>query len=124
MGKDLALVYHLHSLAFAHRNSLAQLTLVHGTTSCCKENFHCKELWDSRTLLDQINIRLWHSDQDPTNLCSINALFFQDTLYTHSNCQFYSECDITGTVTSFLVMLRLFFQNCNIRTRQHFPINL
>ncbi|XP_058739516.1 pectinesterase-like [Vicia villosa] len=36
------------------------------------------------------------SDQSVINRCHIDA--FQDTLYAHSNRQFYSECFITGTI--------------------------
>ncbi|CAK8541370.1 unnamed protein product [Lathyrus sativus] len=36
------------------------------------------------------------SDQSVINRCYIDA--FQDTLYAHSNRQFYSECFITGTI--------------------------
>ncbi|XP_048419891.1 pectinesterase 3-like [Pyrus x bretschneideri] len=48
--------------------------------------------------------------------CSFDA--FQDTLYAHSNRQFYRECDITGTVDFIFGNAAVVFQDCNIQPRQ------
>ncbi|KAL3632113.1 hypothetical protein CASFOL_025097 [Castilleja foliolosa] len=48
--------------------------------------------------------------------CSFEG--FQDTLYAHSNRQFYKECDITGTIDFIFGNAAVVFQNCNIYPRQ------
>lgn len=51
--------------------------------------------------------------------CSFDA--FQDTLYPHSNRQFYRECDVTGTIDFIFGNAAVVFQNCNIYPRQPLP---
>ncbi|KAL2234849.1 pectinesterase 1-like [Sesamum indicum] len=59
------------------------------------------------------------SDQSVFYRCSFDA--FQDTLYAHSNRQFYRECDITGTIDFIFGNSAVVFQNCNIMPRQPMP---
>ncbi|KAL0354417.1 UNVERIFIED_CONTAM: Pectinesterase 3 [Sesamum radiatum] len=59
------------------------------------------------------------SDQSVFYRCSFDA--FQDTLYAHSNRQFYRECDITGTIDFIFGNSAIVFQNCNILPRQPLP---
>ncbi|KAL5862944.1 hypothetical protein ACOSQ3_000458 [Xanthoceras sorbifolium] len=47
--------------------------------------------------------------------CSFEA--YQDTLYTHSLRQFYSECDIYGTVDFIFGNAAVVLQNCNMYPR-------
>ncbi|KAK1385119.1 Pectinesterase [Heracleum sosnowskyi] len=47
--------------------------------------------------------------------CSFEG--YQDTLYTHSNRQFYTECDIYGTVDFIFGNGPAVLQNCNIYPR-------
>ncbi|TXG63390.1 hypothetical protein EZV62_010384 [Acer yangbiense] len=47
--------------------------------------------------------------------CSFEA--YQDTLYTHSLRQFYSECDIYGTVDFIFGNAAVVLQNCNLYPR-------
>ncbi|XP_022862728.1 pectinesterase 2 [Olea europaea var. sylvestris] len=48
--------------------------------------------------------------------CSFEG--YQDTLYVHSERQFYRECDIYGTVDFIFGNAAVVFQNCNIYARK------
>ncbi|CAN0877791.1 Pectinesterase 3 [Linum grandiflorum] len=51
--------------------------------------------------------------------CAFDA--YQDTLYPHSNRQFYKDCDITGTIDFIFGNAAVVFQGCNIMPRQPLP---
>ncbi|RZC85874.1 hypothetical protein C5167_026545 [Papaver somniferum] len=57
------------------------------------------------------------SDKSVFYRCSMVG--YQDTLYTHSNRQFYRECDISGTVDFIFGNSAVVFQGCNISPRSN-----
>lgn len=59
------------------------------------------------------------SDESVFYRCSFDG--FQDTLYAHSNRQFYRECDITGTIDFIFGSAAVVFQSCKIQPRQPLP---
>ncbi|KAK9056258.1 hypothetical protein SSX86_027348 [Deinandra increscens subsp. villosa] len=56
------------------------------------------------------------SDLSVFYLCSFEG--FQDTLYVHSNRQFYRQCNIYGTVDFIFGNAAAVFQKCNIYSRK------
>ncbi|KAI7740427.1 hypothetical protein M8C21_010042 [Ambrosia artemisiifolia] len=56
------------------------------------------------------------ADQSTFYRCRIDA--FQDSLYAHSNRQFYRECNIYGTVDFIFGNSAVVLQNCNIHPRR------
>lgn len=59
------------------------------------------------------------SDHSIFYRCSFDA--YQDTLYAHSNRQFYRDCYITGTVDFIFGNAAVIFQNCSIQPRKPLP---
>ncbi|XP_051148405.1 pectinesterase-like [Andrographis paniculata] len=59
------------------------------------------------------------SDHSIFYKCSFEG--YQDTLYVHSQRQFYRDCDIYGTVDFIFGDAASIFQNCNIYIRKPLP---
>ncbi|KAK1263694.1 putative pectinesterase/pectinesterase inhibitor 24 [Acorus gramineus] len=59
------------------------------------------------------------ADQSVFYRCRMDA--FQDTLYTHSNRQFYRDCNIYGTVDFIFGNAAVVLQNCNILPKKPMP---
>ncbi|RWR74961.1 putative pectinesterase/pectinesterase inhibitor 24 [Cinnamomum micranthum f. kanehirae] len=56
-----------------------------------------------------------NADQSVFYRCRFDG--FQDTLYTHTNRQFYRECDVLGTVDFIFGNAAVVLQNCTIRPK-------
>ncbi|KAL3625250.1 hypothetical protein CASFOL_030704 [Castilleja foliolosa] len=63
----------------------------------------------------------FRSDSDLSVLFRCSFQGYQDTLYAHSQRQFYRECQITGTVDFIFGDGAVVFQNCEILARQGLP---
>ncbi|XVF35218.1 hypothetical protein REPUB_Repub18cG0126500 [Reevesia pubescens] len=59
------------------------------------------------------------SDESIFYRCYFDA--YQDTLYTHSNRQFYRDCHVTGTIDFIFGNAAVVLQNCSIQPRQPGP---
>ena len=56
------------------------------------------------------------SDKTVVNRCRLDA--YQDTLYTHTNRQFFRDSTVTGTVDFVFGNAAVVFQNCNLVARK------
>ncbi|CAJ1925143.1 unnamed protein product [Sphenostylis stenocarpa] len=92
------------------------------TVAAVGDGFIGQDIWFQNTAGPQkhqaVALRVG-ADQSVINRCRIDA--FQDTLYAHSNRQFYRDSFITGTVDYIFGNAAVVFQKCNLVARK--PMN-
>lgn len=89
------------------------------TLAAVGDGFIAQDMWFQNTAGPEkhqaVALRVG-ADQSVINRCRIDA--YQDTLYTHSNRQFYRDSYITGTVDFIFGNAAVVFQNCQIVARK------
>ncbi|KAK2644420.1 hypothetical protein Ddye_019615 [Dipteronia dyeriana] len=92
------------------------------TLAAVGDGFIAQDIWFQNTAGPQkhqaVALRVG-ADQSVINRCRIDA--YQDTLYAHSNRQFYRDCFITGTVDFIFGNAAVVLQNCKVVARK--PMN-
>ncbi|KAM7265220.1 hypothetical protein ACFE04_002903 [Oxalis oulophora] len=94
-------------------------TFKSATVAAVGDGFMAQDIWFQNTAGPQkhqaVALRVG-SDKSVINRCRIDA--YQDTLYAHSNRQFYRDCFITGTVDFIFGNAAVVFQNCKLVARK------
>ncbi|XVF25991.1 hypothetical protein REPUB_Repub13aG0262000 [Reevesia pubescens] len=94
-------------------------TFKSATVAAVGDGFMAQDIWFQNTAGPQkhqaVALRVG-ADQSVINRCKIDA--YQDTLYAHSNRQFYRDSYITGTVDFIFGNAAVVFQNCNLVARK------
>ncbi|KAG4403998.1 hypothetical protein GLYMA_01G240300v4 [Glycine max] len=89
------------------------------TVAAVGDGFIAQDIWFQNTAGPQkhqaVALRVG-ADQSVINRCRIDA--FQDTLYAHSNRQFYRDSFITGTVDFIFGNAAVVFQKCDLVARK------
>ncbi|TYH71443.1 hypothetical protein ES332_D05G186400v1 [Gossypium tomentosum] len=97
-------------------------TFKSATVAAVGDGFMAQDIWFQNTAGPQkhqaVAIRVG-ADQSVINRCKIDA--YQDTLYAHSNRQFYRDSYVTGTVDFIFGNAAVVFQNCKLVARK--PMN-
>ncbi|MBA0807883.1 hypothetical protein Gohar_023660 [Gossypium harknessii] len=97
-------------------------TFKSATVAAVGDGFMAQDIWFQNTAGPQkhqaVAIRVG-ADQSVINRCKIDA--YQDTLYAHSNRQFYRDSYVTGTVDFIFGNAAVVFQNCKLLARK--PMN-
>ncbi|CAL9015196.1 unnamed protein product [Prunus brigantina] len=94
-------------------------TFKSATLAAVGDGFIAQDMWFQNTAgavkHQAVALRVG-ADQSVINRCRIDA--YQDTLYTHSNRQFYRDSYITGTVDFIFGNAAVVFQNCQLVARK------
>ncbi|KAK1556987.1 hypothetical protein Q3G72_015678 [Acer saccharum] len=94
-------------------------TFKSATLAAVGDGFIAQDIWFQNTAGPQkhqaVALRVG-ADQSVINRCRIDA--YQDTLYAHSNRQFYRDCFITGTVDFIFGNAAVVLQNCKVVARK------
>ncbi|EXB88454.1 Pectinesterase/pectinesterase inhibitor [Morus notabilis] len=89
------------------------------TVAAVGDGFIAQDIWFQNTAGPQkhqaVALRVG-ADQSVINRCRIDA--YQDTLYAHSNRQFYRDSTVTGTVDFIFGNAAVVFQNCKLVARK------
>lgn len=94
-------------------------TFKSATVAAVGDGFIAQDIWFQNTAGPEkhqaVALRVG-ADTSVINRCRIDA--YQDTLYTHTNRQFYRDSYITGTVDFIFGNAAVVFQNCKIVARK------
>ncbi|XP_010057974.2 pectinesterase-like [Eucalyptus grandis] len=94
-------------------------TFKSATVAVNGDGFIAQDIWFQNTAGPQkhqaVALRV-SADKSVINRCRIDA--YQDTLYTHTNRQFYRDSYITGTVDFIFGDAGVVFQNCKLVARK------
>ncbi|XP_057436874.1 pectinesterase-like [Lotus japonicus] len=94
-------------------------TFKSATVAAVGDGFIAQDIWFQNTAGPEkhqaVALRVG-ADQSIINRCRIDA--YQDTLYAHTNRQFYRDSFITGTVDFIFGNAAVVFQKCNIVARK------
>ncbi|KAL0012408.1 hypothetical protein SO802_007516 [Lithocarpus litseifolius] len=89
------------------------------TVAAVGDGFIAQDIWFQNTAGPEkhqaVALRVG-ADQSVINRCRIDA--YQDTLYAHSNRQFFRDSYITGTVDFIFGNAAVVFQNCKLAARK------
>ncbi|OMO64891.1 Pectinesterase, catalytic [Corchorus olitorius] len=92
------------------------------TVAAVGDGFIAQDIWFQNTAGPEkhqaVALRVG-ADQSVINRCKVDA--YQDTLYAHSNRQFYRDSYVTGTVDFIFGNAAVVFQNCKLVARK--PMN-